>query len=166
MKKICTLFVLFSVLCVLPLFAEYNRLGVPDSTVIRRAVADKWFDAPLSELRQFRSEIRSNEIGERFQVRLEETAFQFAIIVAPETQMSVDFYTEKGKESRVVAQYPGDACGSWILYRDTTTGKPLKSAGILPRIATYTFSSPRTRQRRWEIMSLTIATHPVLFPWE
>lgn len=126
MKKICTLFALFSVLCVLPLFAEYNRLGVPDSTVIRRAVADKWFDAPLSELRQFRSEIRSNEIGERFQVRLEETAFQFAIIVAPETQMSVDFYTEKGKESRVVAQYPGDACGSWILYRDTTTGKPLK----------------------------------------
>ena len=66
MKKICTLFALFSVLCVLPLFAEYNRLGVPDSTVIRRAVADKWFDAPLSELRQFRSEIAAMKSGNGF----------------------------------------------------------------------------------------------------
>ncbi len=126
MRKIGALVAVFSALCVLPLFAEYNRLGIPDSTIIRRAVADKWFDAPLNDVRQFRSEIRTNELGERFQVRMEETAFEFAIIVAPEMQMKVDYYTEKGMESRVVAEYPGDACGSWILYRDNTTGKPLK----------------------------------------
>ncbi|MBQ3965648.1 MAG: hypothetical protein II684_02300 [Treponema sp.] len=126
MKKSTALIAILFSLCLTPLFAEYNRLNVPDSTIIRRAVADKWFEAPLSELRGFRSEIRTNEIGERFQVRLEETAFQYAIIVAPEIQMKVDYYTEKGMESRLVAEYPGDACGSWILYCDSSTGKATK----------------------------------------
>lgn len=123
MKKTIAVFAIFSAFCMMPLFAEYNRLGVPDSAVIRRTVADRWFDAPLSDVRNFRSEIRTNEIGERFQVRMEESGTTFMIIVAPEVQLSVDFYTEKGVENRVVAEYPGDACGSWILYKDSITGK-------------------------------------------
>ena len=126
MKKRCVMTALLCALCVLPLCAEYNRFGVPDSAVIRRVIADKWFTASLDELREFRSEIRTNEIGERFQIRLEENVSNFMIIVAPEVQMSVDFYTEKGVESRVVAEYPGDACGAWLLYRDSSTGKAQK----------------------------------------
>ena len=123
MKKLTAWIAIFSALCVLPIFAEYNRLGVPDSTVIRRAIADRWFTAPLDDVREFRPEIRTNEVGERFQVRMEETSGTFVIIVAPEVQMNVDFYTGTGVESRTVGEYPGDACGAWLLYRDSTTGK-------------------------------------------
>lgn len=113
-------------LCALPLCAEYNRLGVPDSTAIRRAVAERWFSAPLDDVRQFRAEIRTNEIGERFQVRLEENATDYVIIVAPEVRMNVDFYTEHGVETQVSTEYPGDACGAWLLFKDVATGKAKK----------------------------------------
>ena len=134
-------------LCMMPLCAEYNSLGVPDSTVVRRAVADRWFSAPLDELRQMRAEIRVNEIGERFQVRLEENATEFVVIVAPEVQMKVDFYTEHGVETQLSSEYPGTADGAWLLFRDTATGKAKRIRWYMTRNSDVyvQFAPDRTR---------------------
>ncbi|MBR1404025.1 MAG: hypothetical protein IJ558_07580 [Treponema sp.] len=106
--------------------AQNNTLRVPDSSVIRTAIAENWFDQPLSALREHRTELRSNAIGQIFQIRMEETRDMFSIIVAPETKVSVDLYTENGVERKSVDEYPADAAGSWILMRDSSNGKALR----------------------------------------
>ncbi|WP_407426949.1 hypothetical protein [Treponema sp.] len=109
-----------------PLFSQNNKLRVPDSSVIRSSIADNWFEQPLQTIRQNRTEIRSNAIGQVFQIRLEETRDIFSVIVAPETQVAVDLYTQDGVQHKVIDEYPADAAGSWILMRDSTTGKPVR----------------------------------------
>ena len=61
-------------------YAEYNRYGIPDSSEIRQSLEQTWFYAPLSNVRMNKAEIRTNRIGEKFQVRLEETEKDFAIL--------------------------------------------------------------------------------------
>lgn len=109
----------------LPLSAENNKLRIPDSASIRKTIAGDWFDKPLESIRQNHTELRSNGIGQIFQIRLEETPEIFSVIIAPETMLSVDMYTESGIQTKSVNEYPADAPGSWILTRDSFTGKPL-----------------------------------------
>jgi len=108
------------------LFAQNNKLHIPDSSVIRKAIAGNWFEQPLSILRNNPTELRLNSIGQTFQVRMEESRDLFSVIVAPETSLSVDFYTEKGVEKKIVEEYPADAAGSWILMRDSSSGNPIR----------------------------------------
>ena len=75
-------------------FADFNTMNVPDSTQIRRECAKRWFSEDLDVLRQNRIELHSNEIGQEFQIRLEETDSSFAVIVAPKMLLETDFYTE------------------------------------------------------------------------
>ena len=124
--KIFRSFLIFFTLAIFPLFSENNKLHIPDSSVIRKDVAEKWFEQPLSTIRENRTEIHSNAIGQIFQVRLEETPEVFSIIVSPETTISVDYYTQDGIQKKTVNEYPPDAAGSWILMRDSISGKPLK----------------------------------------
>lgn len=119
------LILLFSAL-IFPLSAQNNRLHVPDSSVIRKSIAENWFEEPLSKIRENRTEIRANAVGQVFQVRLEETRDFFSIIVAPETQLSVDLYTQDGVQRQTVNEYPADASGAWVLTRDATTGRPVR----------------------------------------
>lgn len=98
-------------------------MNVPDSTQIRRECAKRWFSEDLDVLRQNRIELHSNELGQEFQIRLEETDSSFAIIVAPKMLLETDFYTENGIERRTVDDFPGDACGAWILFRNSDSGK-------------------------------------------
>lgn len=107
-------------------FADFNRFNIPDSTGIRKACAEAWFYDDLSDLREKRSELRKNEIGQEFQIRMEETDTSFAVIIAPQTKLEVDFYTESGIEQRTVDEYPADAKGAWVLIRNSLTGKPEK----------------------------------------
>lgn len=116
---------LAAVLFALPALAEYNRLEVPDSSGIRTEIAENWFEVPLSALREKRPELRENEAGVEFQIRMEETDDMFSVIVAPETAVAVDFYTETGITTKIVSEYPADTAGAWILMRDSGTGKPL-----------------------------------------
>lgn len=125
LRSFCSAFIFFCGLT-FPLSAEYNRMGVPDSSEIRKQLGEKWFDVSLEQVRENRNEIRKNNIGERFQVRLEETDDIFSVIVAPETFLTVDFYTQDGVKKDVVSEYPADAPGSWILMRDSASGKPLR----------------------------------------
>ncbi|MBQ0050617.1 MAG: hypothetical protein KBT11_00970 [Treponema sp.] len=120
------LFFIFLFLGILPAFGEYNRLGVPDSSDIRKTVAEKWFYDDLNALRHNRTEVRTNSVGQNFQVRLEETDSVFSVIVAPEKFLPVDIYTEKGVKKDIVAQYPADSAGSWIFIRDSATQAPLR----------------------------------------
>lgn len=104
-------------------FAEFNPLSVPDSSDIRRAASDRWFYSSLDLLRENKTELRTNGVGEKFQIRLEETDSSYAVIIAPEIFMDVDVYTERGVEKTVSAQYPADASGSWVLIKNSRTDK-------------------------------------------
>jgi len=110
----------------LPVFAQNNKLHIPDSSLIRKEIAENWFEEPLSKIRTNHTELRTNSIGQVFQVRLEETRDLFSIIVAPETQLSVDLYTQDGIQHKTVNEYPADVAGSWILMRDSVTGNPIR----------------------------------------
>ena len=124
MKKIFLIIaglVLFS-----PLFARYNRLGIPDSSEIRDCLEEQWFTAPLSEVRQNQPEIRANDNGEKFQIRLEENESTFNVFVAPHAVIKVNVYSDKGMFTEEQDLYPGDAAGSWVLIRDKRTGKPMR----------------------------------------
>ncbi|MBR1536542.1 MAG: hypothetical protein IJ630_06360 [Treponema sp.] len=118
-------FLILFLLSIFSLSAQNNKFRIPDSSVIRKTVAENWFEEPLSALRNNRTELRTNSIGQVFQVKMEETRDIFSIIVSPETKVAVDLYTQDGVQHKMVDEYPVDAPGSWILNRDSVTGKAL-----------------------------------------
>ncbi len=122
-KLLCLITTLFAVL---PLFAAYNRLGIPDSSEIRIGLEEQWFTAPLSQVRMNAPEIRANNNGEKFQIRLEENESTFNVFVSPRALIKVNVYSDKGMYSEDQELYPGDAAGSWVLIRDKRNGKPLR----------------------------------------
>lgn len=124
MKK---LLCLLTALCIaLPVFADYNRLGIPDSSEIRKGLEEMWFTAPLSEVRTNMPEIRANKNGHKFQIRLEENDSTFNVFVSPRAIIKVNIYSDKGMYTEEQELYPGDVEGSWVLIRDKRTGKPLR----------------------------------------
>lgn len=122
-KLLCLLTTLFALL---PLFAAYNRLGIPDSSEIRKGLEEQWFTAPLSEVRTNMPEIRANKNGHKFQIRLEENDSTFNVFVSPRAIIKVNIYSDKGMYTEEQELYPGDVEGSWVLIRDKRTGKPLR----------------------------------------
>ena len=124
MKKIlglfCSAFLIFS------LFADYNRLGVPDSAEIRSKVKESWFIAPLSAIRDNPPEKRTNNNGQHFQIRLEENEESFNVFVAPYAEINVTVVSDTGTHIEKQEIYPGDGMGSWLLVRDKKTEKPLR----------------------------------------
>lgn len=127
MKFVRRAFVLIFSLVLFPLFAQYNKFNVPDSSKIRAEIAESWFSADLGELREKRTELRTNSVGQNFQIRMEENDVYYFIIVAPETFLSVDFYTENGVTTNTVSEYPSDAAGAWVLKKDSRTEKPVEA---------------------------------------
>ena len=118
-------------------FAEWNSFDIPDSAEVRRQASRDWFEAPLDVVRGLNSEIRSNQVGTQFQIRLEEQQDVFLIIVAPKSQMKVDVYEAKGVRSAVEDSYNMDSPGSWLLVRSKKDGSPVsvryyfaKDAGV------------------------------------
>ena len=122
-KLLCLVTALFAAI---PLFAAYNRLGIPDSSEIRKGLEEQWFTAPLDIVRQNPPEIRVNNNGEKFQIRLEESESSFNIFVSPRALIKVNVFSDKGMYTEEQELYPGDAAGSWVLIRDKRTGKPLR----------------------------------------
>ncbi len=109
-----------------PCAALYNRLGIPDSSEIRRTVRSEWFDASVSQVREKSPVLVPNDVGTVFQVRTEETETEQFVIVAPQRKLAVDVYTEKGVHASSIDIYPADAPGSWVLIRSRKTGEPLR----------------------------------------
>lgn len=117
---------LFLAVISIPLFAAYNTKGIPDSSEIREGLVEKWFEAPLSEVRTYLPEVYVNSVGEKFQVRLEENDASFNVFVAPATEINVNVYSNAGVSSEKREVFPGDGIGSWVLVRDKKTGNPIR----------------------------------------
>ena len=117
---------IFSVFLLSPVFSAYNSLGVPDSSEIREGLCEKWFEAPLSAVRENLPEIHYNEEGQKFQVRLEETEDTFNIFVAPSSEVNVTVYSKKGISLEKQEIFLGDQMGSFVLVRDKKSGKPVR----------------------------------------
>lgn len=120
------LFAALSLFCG-PLFADWNSLSIPDSAEIRRQISREWFESSLDVLRGLNSEIRTNQIGVQFQVRLEEQQEVFLTIVAPKSQMKVDVYEAAGVRTATEDSYNMESPGAWILVRSKKDGSPLLS---------------------------------------
>ena len=114
-------------LCIaVPASADYNRYAVPDSAEIRRAIIDTWLTAPLGDIRNHNIELRKNDIGTKFQIRLQEGIDEFQIIVSPQSFLKVDAITGTSHVVEQMEVYPEGAPGSWVLYRNKTNGKPTR----------------------------------------
>lgn len=124
MKK--SLIFAFLLLCSSFLFAAYNSLGIPDSAEIRQGLLESWFHSPIESLRAKVPEIYTNDIGQKFQVRMEEGESTFNIFVSPQNKIKVDVYTDYGVKEEEQYVYPGDAQGSFVVIRDKTNGKTLR----------------------------------------
>ena len=126
-KKLFSAFALFLACGILgrPLFAEWNSYKIPDSAEVRRQISREWFEGSLDFLRSVNSEIRSNQIGTQFQVRLEEQQDAFLIVVAPKSQMKVDVYEAAGMRTAVEDSYNMESPGSWLLVRSKKDGSPI-----------------------------------------
>ena len=96
------------------------------SSEIRARLEELWFTAPLSEVRMNPPEIRANNNGEKFQIRLEENETTFNVFVSPRALIKVNVFSDKGMWTEEQELYPGDVAGSWVLIRDKRTGKPLR----------------------------------------
>ena len=123
MKSIrCVFFSALALLVAVSAFAEYNSRGIPDSSQIRKEINGSWLKAPLKTLREKQPEIRTNSIGQRFQIWLMESSLTFSILVAPEKSMTFG----SGADSQTVSDFPADSPGAWLIERRIDNGKPVR----------------------------------------
>ncbi len=109
-------------------FADYNSSKFPDSAEIRRAVKDDLLKAPLDMIKSYEDTEVENRVGECFQMRVEETDSEYAIIIAPRSELNMDLFNPETNTHNVVraAVYQKGSQGSWILFRDKEKGNPLR----------------------------------------
>ena len=108
-----------------PLFAAYNRLGIPDSSEIRESMEETWLQAPLSVLRRYTPELRYGDSGGKFQIQFEEDETTFTISVAPEARINIAVQSDTDSYLEEHTIYPKDACGSWVMIKNKKTEKPM-----------------------------------------
>lgn len=125
-KNLTFVFIFFIFILGFPCFALYNAKGIPDSSEIRKNLVESWFTCSIADVRANKTELHINNIGKIFQVRAEENGSDILIIVAPQEQLEVDVYSEVGKHTTLLDVFPADMNGSWVLFRDINSGKPLQ----------------------------------------
>ncbi len=123
---LCTIFYLAGIVTFSLYGLELNKLTVPDSSVCRKELVDSWFEQEYEVLKNKTTEFVQNELGQRFAVRFEELDSEIAIIVAPEVYQSVNVINQDSSSTQMLPTFPSESCGSWILFRDKKTGKPLR----------------------------------------
>lgn len=107
------------------LYSQQFLLTIPDSSSVRRQLVNEWFTENINILRGREAQVLTAEDGTKFQVRFEEYGGECAIIVAPEKLETIDSYSDAGLQTYTRPGYPQGEPGCWILYRNSTTGKPL-----------------------------------------
>lgn len=125
-KGRCFAILLLCLTAVFQSFAEYSPLSVPDSSEIRKTLVNSWFTRSYDELLSQEPLIAENLLGEKFQVRLEDIGTEFAVIVAPAADISIEVHTSEGVEIKRADIFPFDNPGSWVLYRNKESGKPVR----------------------------------------
>lgn len=117
--------IIFALFLLCPVFSAYNSWNVPDSSEIRKTLTEKWFDAPLINVRLNQPEIISNPAGEKFQVSLEETDTTYSVIVSSSTFTSYKFISASKIEYSEKEAFTGTCKGSWVLIKNKANDKPL-----------------------------------------
>ncbi|WP_428770203.1 hypothetical protein V1L52_12915 [Treponema sp. HNW] len=111
-----------------------------ESAFCRKELVDTWFKAEAESVKTKEPRLIQNETGDYFLVRQEEENGELQIIVAPLVRQKVLLKTNNGDASAIagtededtssseiwVETWPKDAPGSWILYRDSLSGKALR----------------------------------------
>lgn len=130
-------------------FAEYNIFAIPDSAEIRRTIVDSWISAPVSEVRNYKEDLRKNRIGETFQIRMEENKTEFSVIVAPRSELDVDLIN--GDSHRIVraAVYPKGAAGAGFFLGKKIAESLCVLNGILILIRMFFLYSVRRLRKLW-----------------
>ncbi len=105
-------------------FAQYSPFNVPDSSEIRKELVNSWFTRDYSELLAEKPFISQNLLGEKFQVSIEDAGNEFAVIVAPASEIALEVHTDDRIEMGTSDIFSYDSPGSWILYRNKEDGKP------------------------------------------
>ncbi len=123
-KIILSLFLSLSFL--FPLVAELSTIEVPDSSVIRQNLISSWFTAPVSSLKAKSEELYTAQDGTVFQVRFEDGEKEVKIIVCPQIYVLPEENSVNSRQNLPVEQYNKNSFGSWILYREKSSGRPLK----------------------------------------
>ncbi|MCQ2579461.1 MAG: hypothetical protein MJ159_02030 [Treponemataceae bacterium] len=93
------------------MFADTGILSIPDSSSIREQSMEAWLTAPISAVIDRECENLQTDFGQVFQIRAERQGSELAIIYAPR-ENNYDF--------------PAKAPGSWVVYRDCSSGKILR----------------------------------------
>ena len=115
-----------------------------ESAFCRKELVDSWFKADPESIKTKEPQVIRNETGDCFLVRREEANGELQIIIAPLVKQKVILKTsahadgfetdaadkplgENNAQTEIwIETWPQDAPGSWILYRDALTGKPLR----------------------------------------
>jgi len=135
--------------------AGMSTFDIPESAFCRRGLIESRFEQSPAIVKNLDSQVVQNEIGDYFLVRHEEANGELQIIVAPlvrkkteaeELSTGFSLSAVKDKDGVAVLQrsnsteknrsksaseawtktWPKDAPGSWILYRDASSGAPLR----------------------------------------
>lgn len=105
-------------------FAQNIKERVSDSSEIRKQIQETWFSAPLSVLQDYGTKLYKNSAGQTFQVHLEQNKDEFAIVIVPETTLRMMTLSNNDVNTVQSKTFVIGSPGTWILYRDITTGKP------------------------------------------
>jgi hypothetical protein len=99
-------------------------LPLPDSAKIRGQFTQTLFVQSYEALRSLSPEVRENEQGKEFQIRLEEVDNLFLIAVIPKSYIEVDVYSADQTETIIASAYTLGTSGTWVLAREKATGLP------------------------------------------
>ena len=125
MKKVLP-FVCLLLLSLVPAFADYTKSGIPDSTEIRKKLVREWFEAPVQEVRAKTSVVFEDSVGNEFQVRCEQSEGELEVIIAPKSYINVSYISGENGYTQKTAVYNKTSPGTWILYRNSKNGNPLR----------------------------------------
>ena len=107
-------------------FADYNSAGIPDSTSLRRTIQNSWLKAPVKEVMAKQSVIMQDQAGDTFQVRAEQEGNSLVVTVCPQSFIQVNIISGDSIETETRASFSRYSCGSWMLYRNISSGKAEK----------------------------------------
>jgi hypothetical protein len=153
---------LVCLLC-LPLGArDLPSAAIEDDSALRISIRDEWFLDTGGRIMAKPAQIHTLPGGGRLQVRVEQSADEFAVILARELT---------GPDDQGMGTFPGWAQGSWAYVRSRATGSPLRIRVFL-RSDRYTYLQFRPLDGERSQMDLVVydayitRSQPVALPFE
>jgi hypothetical protein len=99
---------------------------IPESVSCRAGLVDEWFTQDINVLSNATSEFVKNEMNEEFLVHSEIDESETKIIISPCVKMKAKIMDATSNQMVMYDTWPPEAAGTWVLYRNTQTGKPVR----------------------------------------